>query len=55
MSQIHEKSIDTRAYAGEKSRRMQIEELINKFMPTLLIVEHDKAFVNQTGARVINI
>lgn len=35
--------------------RMQIEELINKFKPTLLMVEHDKAFVNQTGARVINI
>lgn len=35
--------------------RMQIEELINKYHPTLLMVEHDKAFVDKIGARIINL
>lgn len=35
--------------------RMQIEELINKYHPTLLMVEHDKVFVDKIGARIINL
>lgn len=35
--------------------RMQIEELILKYRPTLLMVEHDKAFVENVSTRVVQI
>lgn len=35
--------------------RMQIEELILKFKPTLLMVEHDKAFVERIATQKINL
>lgn len=35
--------------------RMQIEELINKYHPTLLMVEHDRTFVDKIGARIISL
>lgn len=35
--------------------RMQIEELINQYNPTLLMVEHDKTFVDKIGARIISL
>lgn len=35
--------------------RMQIEELIRKYNPTLLMVEHDRAFVEKTGAQIVDI
>ncbi|MED9904560.1 MAG: ATP-binding cassette domain-containing protein [Lachnospiraceae bacterium] len=34
--------------------RMQLEELICKFKPTMLFVEHDKAFVDKTATKVID-
>lgn len=34
--------------------RMQIEELILKFKPTLLFVEHDKAFVDKIATKVVD-
>lgn len=33
--------------------RMQLEELICKFGPTMLLVEHDKAFVDKVATKVI--
>jgi lincosamide and streptogramin A transport system ATP-binding/permease protein len=33
--------------------RMQIEALINEYRPTLLMVEHDKSFVEAIGAEII--
>lgn len=35
--------------------RMQIEELIRKYNPTLLMVEHDRAFVDKIGARIVEV
>lgn len=35
--------------------RMQIEELILKFKPTMLLVEHDKKFMESVATRIINI
>jgi len=35
--------------------RMQIEELIKEFKPTILLVEHDRAFIEEIGARPIDI
>lgn len=35
--------------------RMQIEELILKFKPTMILVEHDKMFVEQVATRVITL
>lgn len=35
--------------------RIQIEELIRKYRPTLLMAEHDKTFVEHIGAKVIHI
>lgn len=35
--------------------RIQIEELILKFQPTLLMVEHDKSFVEKTATQVVRI
>ncbi len=34
--------------------RMQLEELICRFRPTMLLVEHDKAFVDKVAAKVVN-
>jgi len=34
--------------------RMQIEELIKEFAPTLLFVEHDKFFVNEIATKMID-
>ena len=33
--------------------RMQIEQLIRRWKPTLLCVEHDRAFGKAVGARTI--
>lgn len=35
--------------------RMQIEELILKFKPTMLMVEHDKMFMEHTSTRVVKL
>lgn len=35
--------------------RMQIEELILKFNPTMILVEHDKLFMEKTATKVINL
>lgn len=35
--------------------RMQIEELILKFQPTMILVEHDKSFMEHVATRVIEI
>lgn len=35
--------------------RIQIEELILQFQPTLLMVEHDKAFVERTATQVLEL
>ena len=35
--------------------RIQIEELIIKFKPTILMVEHDSAFVSHTATKIIDI
>ena len=35
--------------------RMQIEELIREFRPTLLMVEHDRHFVETLADRVIDL
>ena len=35
--------------------RMQIEELILKFQPTMIMVEHDKMFMEHTATRVVRI
>ena len=35
--------------------RMQIEELILKFKPTMLMVEHDKMFMEHTATRVVKL
>ena len=35
--------------------RMQIEELIKKFSPTMLFVEHDIAFRNTIATRIVKI
>lgn len=35
--------------------RMQIEDLIMKYNPTLLMVEHDKAFVDKIKARIVQL
>jgi len=46
-------SIDTRAYNAEKSRRMQIEELITTFKPTMIFVEHDRVFCENVGTKTV--
>ena len=33
--------------------RIQIEELIEEFQPTMLFVEHDKAFAGHIATRVV--
>lgn len=35
--------------------RMQIEELILKFKPTMILVEHDKAFVEKTATKIVEL
>lgn len=35
--------------------RIQIEELLIKYRPTMLLVEHDKAFVEKVGSKMIEI
>jgi lincosamide and streptogramin A transport system ATP-binding/permease protein len=35
--------------------RMQIEQLIMQFEPTMLIVEHDKSFVEKIATKVVEI
>lgn len=35
--------------------RMQIEQLIKQYQPTLLMIEHDRSFVEDVGAKVIDI
>ena len=35
--------------------RMQIEELILKFNPTMIMAEHDKMFTEHTAARIIHL
>ena len=35
--------------------RIQIEELIEKFGPTMIFVEHDKKFVEKIATKHINI
>ena len=35
--------------------RMQIEELILKFKPSMIMVEHDRAFVENTATKIISI
>ena len=35
--------------------RMQIEELILKFKPTMILVEHDRAFMENVATRVVEI
>lgn len=35
--------------------RMQIEELILKFKPTMILVEHDKMFMEHVATRIINL
>ena len=34
--------------------RMQLEELICKFQPTMLLVEHDKTFVDKIATKVVD-
>ncbi|MDE7329540.1 MAG: Lsa family ABC-F type ribosomal protection protein, partial [Clostridia bacterium] len=35
--------------------RMQIEDLILQFKPTMVFVEHDKAFRNAVATKIINL
>ena len=35
--------------------RMQIEKLIQRFQPTMLLVEHDKYFAENIGAKAVQI
>lgn len=35
--------------------RLQIEELVLEFKPTMLFVEHDKAFVDKVSTKIVNI
>lgn len=35
--------------------RMQIEELILKFKPTMILVEHDKTFIEHTATKIIEL
>ena len=35
--------------------RMQIEELILKFKPSMIMVEHDKMFMENTATKVISL
>jgi len=35
--------------------RMQIEELILKFKPTMILVEHDKMFMEHTATRIVHL
>ena len=35
--------------------RMQIEELILKFKPTMILVEHDKAFMESTATQIVQL
>ena len=35
--------------------KMQIEELLMKYRPTMLLVEHDAAFVEKVGTKIVNI
>ncbi len=35
--------------------RMQIEELILKFKPTMILVDHDRAFLENVATRVVEI
>ena len=35
--------------------RMQIEELILKFRPTMILVEHDRMFMEHTATRIIEL
>ena len=33
--------------------RMQIEELLGEYQPTMLFVEHDQAFLESTATRIV--
>ena len=35
--------------------RMQIERLISQFRPTMLLVEHDKTFLEHLNARILRL
>lgn len=35
--------------------RIQLEELLNTYRPTLLLVEHDRTFCEQIGAKIISL
>ena len=35
--------------------RMQLEELILEYRPTMLLVEHDKSFVERVGTKVVEL
>ena len=35
--------------------RMQIEDLLLKYRPTLLLVEHDRTFTERIGARIVEL
>ena len=35
--------------------RMQIEELLVKYRPTMLLVEHDKAFTDRLGTKIVEL
>lgn len=35
--------------------KMQIEELLMKYRPTMLLVEHDAAFVEKVGTKIVKI
>ena len=34
--------------------RMQLEELILKMKPTMILVEHDKMFMEHTATRIVS-
>ena len=35
--------------------RMQIEELLTQFQPTLLFVEHDRAFCENVATKIVTL
>ena len=35
--------------------RMQIEELLAKYRPTMLLVEHDRAFTERVGTKIVEL
>ena len=35
--------------------RMQIERLISQFRPTMLLIEHDKRFIEQINAEIVDL